>query len=70
LHGFWVVQGTITPRTPQKKFERLGLLGTDLSQFAVKLEEPVRDISEIFPYAPLKGYLHDIVDVQSAGEFE
>jgi hypothetical protein len=46
------------------------LLGTDLSQFAIQLDEPGKEISALFPEEPPKNHLHVIVDIQPAGEFK
>jgi hypothetical protein len=46
---------------------RLSLRGPDLSQFAVKLEDPAQTVSETFPNAG-ENYLHVIVQGQSARE--
>ena len=43
-------------------------LGPDLSQFAVELDDPGMVVSELFPDAPLKHYLHVIVRVPFPGE--
>jgi hypothetical protein len=45
------------------------MLGTDLSQFSIQLDEPGKEMLALFPEAPLKNRLHVIVDIQSAGEF-
>jgi hypothetical protein len=56
------------PSPLKRLFERLNLLGTDFSQFAVELEEPAAEMSEIFLPEPLRGHLHVIADVQLAGK--
>ncbi|KIM77705.1 hypothetical protein PILCRDRAFT_11794 [Piloderma croceum F 1598] len=64
--NLWMLNEPL-PTTPHKILsERLSLLGTDFSQFAIELEEPGREISEIFSQPPLKGHLHVIVDPQPA----
>ena len=64
----WVAQGTIAPHILQAFVETLRLLGTDLSQFAVELDNPGRDISELFPHVPMKCHLHVIVQIPHPGE--
>jgi hypothetical protein len=44
------------------------LLGTDLSQFAIQLDEPGKEMSVLFPEEHPNNHLHVIVDIQPAGE--
>jgi hypothetical protein len=46
------------------------LSGTNLSQFAIQLDEPGKEMLALFPEEPLKNHLHVIVDIQPAGEFK
>ncbi|KIM43170.1 hypothetical protein M413DRAFT_397524 [Hebeloma cylindrosporum] len=64
--ALWKLKESLTIRPAETMATRLEQLGTEVSQYAVKLKEPTDKVSDCFSDATLQDHLHIIVQVPPA----